>query len=101
MFNEIVRVLKSKGYYICITYGDPDIRRPYFEGMGLEWSVLTPSPYKVFKPNISQNEVELDDKDKEKNKDYYHYIYILQKGGENQSPLVSQTKVGLLSTKMI
>lgn len=96
-----MRVLKSKGFYICISYGDPEIRRPYFEGSGLSWSLMNPSPYKIFKPNISQADVEFDDKDKEKNKDYYHYIYILQKDGESQTPLASQTKVVANSTKMI
>lgn len=57
MFAEILRVLKTKGYYICITYGDSDIRKPYFEGLGFDWSILNPSPYKIFKPNISQNDV--------------------------------------------
>lgn len=79
MFREVSRVLKTKGYYICISYGDIDIRRTYFEHPEYEWSILPPSPYKVFKPNISQADVEFDDKDKERNKDYYHYVYILQK----------------------
>lgn len=30
MLKQIERVLKNKGYYICITYGDPDIRNHYF-----------------------------------------------------------------------
>jgi len=30
MLKEISRVLKTKGYYICISYGDPDIRNHYF-----------------------------------------------------------------------
>ena len=50
-------MLKSKGCYICVTYGDPEIRRPYFEDPAFEWSLLNPSPYKIFKPNISQNDV--------------------------------------------
>ena len=32
MLKEISRVLKTKGYYICISYGDTDIRNHYFEG---------------------------------------------------------------------
>lgn len=92
-------MLKTKGYYICISYGDMDIRRSYFEHPEYEWSILPPSPYKVFKPNISQNEVEFDDKDKEKNKDHYHYIYILQKHADNPSPLASQTKMSSLHIK--
>lgn len=72
-------MLKTKGYYICISYGDIDIRRTYFDHAEYEWMILPPSPYKVFKPNITQADVEFDEKDKEKNKDHYHYIYILQK----------------------
>lgn len=93
MFKEISRVLKSKGYYICISYGDIDIRKGYFDSPYYEWSILSPSPYKIFKPNITQNDIEFDDKDKERNKDYYHYVYILQKHADNPSPLVSQTKM--------
>jgi ubiquinone/menaquinone biosynthesis C-methylase UbiE len=79
MFREVSRVLKSKGYYICISYGDPDIRKGYFDVPEYEWAIMSPSPYKIFKPNVSQADVEFDDKDKEKNKDYYHYVYVLQK----------------------
>ena len=96
MLKEISRVLKSKGYYICISYGDPDIRSHYFEEKIYEWSKLTNSPYKVFKPNIDQQEKDIifDDKEKEKNKDYYHYVYILQKNVEiNQNPLDSQRNI--------
>jgi hypothetical protein len=95
MLKEISRVLKSKGYYICVSYGDPDIRSHYFEDKLYEWSKLTNSPYKVFKPNIDQQEKDIifDDKEKEKNKDYYHYIYILQKNVDIiQNPLDSQVK---------
>lgn len=31
MLKEISRVLKTKGFYICISYGDPDIRNHLFE----------------------------------------------------------------------
>jgi ubiquinone/menaquinone biosynthesis C-methylase UbiE len=31
MFKEVSRVLKSRGYYICVSYGDPDIRLHYFD----------------------------------------------------------------------
>lgn len=95
MLKEISRVLKTKGYYICISYGDPDIRNHLFEEKLYEWSKLTNSPYKVFKPNIEQAErdVVFDDKDREKNKDYYHYIYILQKNPDLlANPLDSQVK---------
>lgn len=103
MLREISRVLKKKGYYICVSYGDPDIRSHYFEDKVYEWSKLTHSPYKVFKPNIEQSEKEIvfNDKEKEKNKDYYHYVYIMQKNVDLlQNPLESQAKtsnVGLSS----
>lgn len=95
MLKEISRVLKTKGYYICISYGDPDIRTYCFEDRQYQWAKLTHSPYKVFKPNIEQSERDIvfDDKDKEKNKDYYHYIYILQKNSDLLiNPLDSQIR---------
>ena len=93
--KEISRVLKSKGYYICVSYGDPDIRFNYFDKQIYEWVRLTNTPYKVFKPNIDQNDKDIifNDKDKEKNKDYYHYVYIMQKGAEyHANPMESQMK---------
>jgi ubiquinone/menaquinone biosynthesis C-methylase UbiE len=95
MLKEISRVLKIKGFYICVSYGDPDIRNHLFEDKLYEWTKLTNSPYKVFKPNIEQTERDIvfDDKDKEKNKDYYHYVYIMQKNNDLiQNPLDSQFK---------
>ncbi len=65
-----------------MSYGDPDIRLNYFDKQTYEWVRLANTPYKVFKPNIDQNEKDIifNDKDKDKNKDYYHYVYIMQKG---------------------
>ncbi len=88
-------MLKNKGYYICVSYGDPDIRFNYFDKQIYEWVRLTNTPYKVFKPNIDQNEKDIifNDKDKDKNKDYYHYVYIMQKGAEYRgNPMESQMK---------
>lgn len=83
MLREISRVLKNKGVYICVSYGDPDIRNHYFEDRNekYDWGKKNPWPYKIFKPTIDQSErdVVFNDKDKEKNKDYYHYVYILGK----------------------
>lgn len=84
MLKEVSRVLKNKGIYICVSYGDPDIRNHYFEDKneGYGWGKKNPWPYKVFKPTVEQGEKDIifSDKDKERNKDYYHYVYILCKG---------------------
>lgn len=81
MLNEISRVLKNKGYYICISYGDPDIRNHYFENQSYKWGKLPQCPYKIFKPNIDEADKNIVfNENKEKNKYYYHYVYILEKG---------------------
>ena len=76
-------MLKNKGIYICVSYGDPDIRNHYFEDKneGYGWGKKNPWPYTVFKPTVEQGEKDIifSDKDKERNKDYYHYVYILCK----------------------
>ena len=76
-------MLKNRGVYICISYGDPDIRNHYFEDKveKYDWGKKNQWPYKIFKPTIEQSEKEVvfNDKDKEKNKDYYHYVYVLGK----------------------
>lgn len=83
MLKEVSRVLKNKGIYICVSYGDPDIRNHYFEDKNESygWGKKNPWPYKVFKPTVEQGEKDIifSDKDKERNKDYYHYVYILCK----------------------
>jgi hypothetical protein len=75
--------LKPRGIYICISYGDPDIRNHYFEDKNenYSWGRKNQWPYKIFKPTIDHTEREVIFKyeDKEKNKDYYHYVYILGK----------------------
>jgi ubiquinone/menaquinone biosynthesis C-methylase UbiE len=66
MLAEVSRVLKKKGYYICISYGDSDIRNHYFEGENYKWARLPQCPYKIFKPNIDETEkiIVVNDKDK-------------------------------------
>lgn len=66
MLSEISRVLKNKGFYICISYGDPDIRNHYFEGEGYRWARLPQCPYKIFKPNIDETEKKIVFNDKDK-----------------------------------
>lgn len=76
-------MLKNRGVYICISYGDPDIRNHYFEDKAekYDWGRKNQWPYKIFKPTIDHTEKDVifNDKDREKNKDYYHYVYILGK----------------------
>lgn len=69
MLNEIYRILAPGGRYICITYGDPEHRKKYFEN--LQWSNL--SVDKIVKP-ISNNEESNDMNNKN-----FHYIYIMKK----------------------
>lgn len=54
MLGEISRLLKNKGYYICVSYGDPDIRFNYFDDKNYQWTRLPQCPYKVFKPTIDE-----------------------------------------------
>lgn len=69
MINEIYRILAPGGRYICITYGDPEHRKKYFDN--LQWSNL--SVDKVLKPNTNNEEnTEISAKN-------YHYIYIMKK----------------------
>ncbi|XP_053990626.1 EEF1A lysine methyltransferase 4-like isoform X1 [Hylaeus volcanicus] len=39
LLKEVNRVLNRNGRYICITYGQPSFRLPYFERAELEWDV--------------------------------------------------------------
>ena len=69
MISEIHRVLAPGGRYICITYGDPEHRKKYFETQ--QWSNL--SVDKMPKPNLNvNNEDNLNSKN-------YHYIYVMKK----------------------
>ena len=69
MINEIYRVLSPGGKYICITYGDPEHRKKYFETQ--QWSNL--SVDKISKPNSNINSNE------DINYKNFHYIYIMKK----------------------
>lgn len=66
MLSEISRVLKNKGYYICVSYGDPEIRFNYFENKSYNWIRHANCPYKIFKPNIDEanKKVIFSDRDK-------------------------------------
>lgn len=39
VINEIYRVLKPNGVYICITYGVPEARLEYFQNPDHNWKV--------------------------------------------------------------
>ena len=68
MINEIYRILAPGGSYICITYGDPEHRKKYFETQ--QWSSL--SVDKVLKPNTNNEENNMNAKN-------FHYIYTMRK----------------------
>ena len=70
MISEVHRVLQPGGKYICITYGDPEHRKKYFECK--EWEKIVTD--KVPKPATSNKEPVPADPDK-----HVHYIYILIK----------------------
>ena len=69
MINEIYRILAPGGRYICITYGDPEHRKKFFETQ--QWSDL--SVEKIPKPNSTMNSEE------NNNSKNFHYIYIMKK----------------------
>ena len=69
MLNEIHRILAPGGRYICITYGDPEHRKKYFEN--LQWSSL--SVDKIAKPNSNNEE------NNDVNSKNFHYVYIMKK----------------------
>ena len=71
LINEIYRVLAPGGRYICITYGDPEHRKKYYETQN--WSNL--SVDKIVKP-VSAGESSSDNNTDGKN---FHYIYIMKK----------------------
>lgn len=72
--NEIHRVLNANGVYVCVTFGHPESRLPYFSKKEFEWTVFT---QKVPKPAISKDSVvaakEADDNNN------YHFVYIMRK----------------------
>ena len=69
MLNEIYRILAPGGRYICITYGDPEHRKKYFESQ--QWSNL--SVDKITKPNRNNEE------SADINSKNFHYVYIMKK----------------------
>ena len=71
MISEIYRVLALGGRYICITYGDPEHRKKYFEMQ--QWSNL--SVDKMPKPNLN---ITNEDNNNINSKNY-HYIYVMKK----------------------
>ena len=72
MISEVFRVLSPGGHYICITYGDPEHRKKYFES--LQWANL--SVDKIQKPSIAITNNSNNDENDSKN---FHYIYIMTK----------------------
>ena len=74
MLDEIHRVISPNGVYICITYGVPENRLPYFSNKDYNWTIFT---QKVAKPTISTSTViSAGEKDDNKN---FHFIYIMRK----------------------
>ena len=71
--NEIYRVLKPNGVYICVTYGLPEQRVNVFKRADFKW---TPIVHKVTKTTISTAEVVASEDKTEKN---FHYIYVMKK----------------------
>ncbi len=71
LINEIYRILAPGGRYICITYGDPEHRKKYFEMQ--QWSNL--SVDKMPKPNLN---ITNEDNNNINSKNY-HYIYVMKK----------------------
>ena len=50
MMEEVYRVLKPNGVYICISYGHEDARMSYFQKEKFKWDI---SLVKVAKPALS------------------------------------------------
>jgi len=78
MLNEIHRVLKPNGVYICISYGVKDQRNDYFANKDFKWTVYH---HKVAKPTISTSQVVASERNEEKN---FHWVYIMRKQGDEQ-----------------
>ena len=75
MLGEIYRTLKTGGTYICITYGVPEKRVPYFEQKNFEWKIEF---HKVTKMTIDKNEA-IAKKGGESEATSFHYIYAIKK----------------------
>jgi ubiquinone/menaquinone biosynthesis C-methylase UbiE len=64
MMNEMYRVLKPGGVYVCISYGVPATRMGYIKTPNLDWAV---SHSKLAKPQVAGfNDM---------GADKHHYIY--------------------------
>ena len=73
---EIHRVLKPDGTYICVTYGEPEIRLSYFNDRSkFDWTVTT---HRVAKQTAQKTKLiaEAPTKEQELNK-YYHFVYVM------------------------
>ena len=72
MMNEIFRVLAPGGHYMCVSYGDPEFRKKYFETV--QWSSLVcdklAKPSAMVTPNINADDTD------PKN---FHYVYTMAK----------------------
>lgn len=73
MLQEINRVLKSNGVYICISYGNNDQRKEFLKNKAINfWDVKVD---KVAKPSVILSGLISDEKDPKN----YHYIYTMNK----------------------
>lgn len=93
--NEVNRVLSPNGVYICITYGDEEHRRNYFQSVNINNLIINNFFYnqktgewqwdisvdKVAKPSSTiTNNINPDDKDPKN----FHYIFVMKKGDKKQ-----------------
>lgn len=73
MLQEVNRVLKSNGTYICISYGSEDQRISFLKNKIINfWEVNVD---KVAKPSVILSGQIIDEKDPKN----YHYIYTMTK----------------------
>merc|ERR1712086_608643 len=68
MVNEMYRVLKPGGAYICVSYGVPATRMGYLQTPTLDWNV---AHSKIAKPVVAGYD--------EMGADTHHYIYFCVK----------------------
>ncbi|TNJ28508.1 Endothelin-converting enzyme 2 [Giardia muris] len=67
--EQIFRVLKPQGYYICVSYANPDMRMVFFTQDSLDWDIeIRETP----KPKLLDNTAP----------DEYYYIYLMKKRGD-------------------
>ena len=69
MLENICRVLKNQGVYICISYGKPDMRTQYLQNDKLDWDIES---RELPRPKLMDGQSEGD----------CHYCYICKKRGE-------------------